>query len=1171
MIILKLIALLFLVVAVGAQSIYSIVGSGTCSSSGNHSIYDEYSCIRGAGEMKFSASRPIKFVNEAGFPHGCLVHPVGKDAVMNVNPGSGVCGGTYLCICSMRPPTICSPRDQCYHMKFDGPEIGDSILANYFKSDTGITITTDVGVHGNAMRVDPNKLYHTEQGMNVPVPFWTPPTAIWTGVNVITISAWIKMESAGTADPQYIVQISETTKNPLAGMSLEGGKPTCFATSCTVSATGSVAIGDWTFVTCAFDFGTGVASIYVGDHNIGLPVAAAATSAATCTFTLTNQQLWFGGYQKTPFDVENVFNGLIDDVRVFRKLVGADKIRSLACCNGKYVPLTTMSANGVCPPCDVSYTVTETQTLMPPPTETNTLTKTVALPTPTRSLTDTILIPPPTPTKTATFTIQPPDSPTETIMQPPTATPTIMQPPTATPTIMQPPTVTPTIMQPPTATETVIQQPTITPTLAEDLSTTETVVVQQSNTLTVMSEQSPTSTLMQPTPTPVVSLTETLKIPPSLTPTAAVIPTVSPSATATRIITPTESLVPPVVTITAVCEKTIDADTLAQDGILTCTVTCSEGGKFRSDILDHLEWEADDTIDKGFSWAMQAHSGSFMSASLIDERSLEFSLGPLDEYWPSGNEEVTIYFNDKILSSSAEIVGDTEVSFTINKRSPIPKPDKVTEIAKTIAIAPGAAKSAMLLGLNCKQRGNGTVEELMDWTMHPIGEPIGGSVHVGALVFNGLLTLSFVAAHALIAAVVYFTCSPTITDDPTVSKWTMAMGAARFPSLIFLPASFLFQGNAFAAIKLIAVAEGPGQVFAGGCGLLLLIGFLGFVVYLTHGDRFKATYVPDEHPPERCTYLYKLFYGLGTWASTGDCFVERWGEIFDCWKPRFKWFMVLELGHMLPLTAFAVRNMDSNDECGINAILMALVLFLYWCAVTFTFPFCTPFEAICMSLEALFQMVAMICLAVGFFSGEDRHPGFTVAGQFLEGAMWLMIIKTVYEVIRTLHDLCTGRTKKLKEAYEEDHKQLSETTDSLYHDIELTEHQSSAGRSLEGSSDPAKLEETQVFDDLYTFLDRADKLGVLTPTQNLSVGTPVTLAGIKNRSGWKGIITKQLEDGRVRVRLSDGAMLKVKPVNCTVDTGLSSSFAGTGDWNQIKQQAQHLQNTRSANINMEMI
>ena len=553
-------------------------------------------------------------------------------------------------------------------------------------------------------------------------------------------------------------------------------------------------------------------------------------------------------------------------------------------------------------------------------------------------------------------------------------------------------------------------------------------------------------------------------------------------------------------------------------------------------MIDQMEWQADVAIDNGFNWAMEEHRSDFFVAELLNDRQLKVKVGPFKDYWPSGDEQVNLKF-ENLLTTSTEVTGDKNITLTIQSREQIPQVGEVTTVAKSLALSPGAAKSALLLGLNCKQRGNGTVEELMDWTMHPIGLKVGGSIHVGALIFNGLLTLSFVAVHAAVAALFYFSCSPSVVSDPLASKWVHSMGAARFPSLIFLPASFLFQGNAFAAIKLIAVAETAAGVVAGCFGLSVLIAFLVFVVYLTSGDRFQATYVPDEHPPSRCTILHKLFYGLGTWASTSSCFVERWGEIFDCWKPKYKWFMVLELGHMLPLTAFAVRNMDSNDECGINALFMAGILFFYWVAITFTFPFSTPFEAICMSLEALFQMIAMIFLAIGFFSGEDRHPGFTIAGQFLEGAMWLMIIKTVYEVIRTIHDLCTGRTKRLKDAYEEDHKQLTETTDTLCQEIELERV------SSQPTEESLAMDETQELDDLYSFLDRADKLGVLTPTQNLTVGTTITLAGIKNRNGFRAVVTKQLEDGRVRVRLTDGTMLKVKPVNCTIDSSYNTSFA----------------------------
>ena len=473
--------LLVLLMATVVAGRFKLATTGQCVDAGANHVYNEEQCIRAAGTLAATAQTPITFVNEMLNPHGCLLDPIRKIAVMNVNPGAGAaCGGSYICVCTDEPSLICGKDELCYHLKFDGPEVGDSALGHYFENSNGITVVTDTAVHGKGVRVDDSTVMNQNADMGTAVPYFVPPTQIWNSAGQLSMSAWFKKESSGMQDPEYIIQMSRATYAPIAGMSIEGGFPTCFANGCKVSSMNSLVIGIWTFLSCSFDFGgTTSVSLYVADHNTGLPTTPDVSAPTCTTFTVGTEQVYIGGWKPNPIFTEHAFNGVIDDVRIYRKVLTPDEVRSAACCQGKYTPLSnTMPSNGVCPMCDTSPTATITMTDIIPPTGTKTFSKSVSssktdpLPTATKTRTGTVSLIPPSLTKSLSMTILP-DTPTEEL---PTATATI-QIESKTETIKS-------------NTLTLVSVPSNTKTLA-----TETVVV--TPTLSVL----PSSTMQLPTPT----------------------------------------------------------------------------------------------------------------------------------------------------------------------------------------------------------------------------------------------------------------------------------------------------------------------------------------------------------------------------------------------------------------------------------------------------------------------------------------------------------------------------------------------------------------------------------------------------------------------------------------------------------------------------------------------
>eukprot|EP01062_Namystynia_karyoxenos_P077338 TRINITY_DN7762_c0_g1_i1.p2 TRINITY_DN7762_c0_g1~~TRINITY_DN7762_c0_g1_i1.p2 ORF type:complete len:968 (+),score=73.38 TRINITY_DN7762_c0_g1_i1:3785-6688(+) len=369
-------------------------------------------------------------------------------------------------------------------------------------------------------------------------------------------------------------------------------------------------------------------------------------------------------------------------------------------------------------------------------------------------------------------------------------------------------------------------------------------------------------------------------------------------------------------------------------------------------------------------------------------------------------------------------------------RAKPPIPDSVREAQESVKATASAAtavsllsssspsgnvaKLAMLMDINCCDGGDGEAGDAMDWTMHPLAFKVAGSLWAGALAGNGIMLCTFIlvhftAVHILVGA---RGCGAGQERGDGLSDFQRVAAMVRFPSLAFLPFAFLFQGNMYAAAKLLVTADAahPGRLVVAVAAILVLVTLLGIVIRMTNTSRsgFSARYIVDEPRTGRCVMLRDFLLGRAAWISTEGAFVERWGEIFDCWRPPYHRFLVIELGHMIPLTFLAVRNPRSWKACAVNTWLMTAVTTVYLLAVVIPRPYNTRFENLCMGVESALQVAALSCLAVGFQSENRDHGAFATAGTLMVVAMLVMLFKTVYDIVAFAMGLCEGRSERLR-------------------------------------------------------------------------------------------------------------------------------------------------------------
>eukprot|EP01065_Artemidia_motanka_P048737 TRINITY_DN7930_c0_g1_i1.p1 TRINITY_DN7930_c0_g1~~TRINITY_DN7930_c0_g1_i1.p1 ORF type:complete len:1053 (+),score=219.80 TRINITY_DN7930_c0_g1_i1:58-3216(+) len=306
--------------------------------------------------------------------------------------------------------------------------------------------------------------------------------------------------------------------------------------------------------------------------------------------------------------------------------------------------------------------------------------------------------------------------------------------------------------------------------------------------------------------------------------------------------------------------------------------------------------------------------------------------------------------------------------------------------------SPNIAKLAMLSKADC-----GDDAQEMDWTLHPTGVALRGSAHVGAVVSNTCLLGGFIMLHWVLVNIVHAQLPKCREGGKGATDWQGSCGAVRFPSLAVFPYAFLFQGSVLSVATLLfsGSTEFAAVGFAG--VLVVVVAPFAGLWFLTDAS-FAARY-SSSSPQGRCRTVKWFLVGEAEWVSTDGAFVQRWGEVFSPWKGgRRRRFLLVELGHIVPMTFAAVRPPDGWQDCTANTAAMAGVLAIHFAALVATLPYIAPFENAFLLLEALLQVLAVVGTAVGYSSGDAAHWTFTGSARVVVAAMYVMLVKALLDL-----------------------------------------------------------------------------------------------------------------------------------------------------------------------------
>eukprot|EP01063_Lacrimia_lanifica_P011598 TRINITY_DN18333_c0_g1_i1.p1 TRINITY_DN18333_c0_g1~~TRINITY_DN18333_c0_g1_i1.p1 ORF type:complete len:498 (+),score=94.83 TRINITY_DN18333_c0_g1_i1:142-1494(+) len=226
---------------------------------------------------------------------------------------------------------------------------------------------------------------------------------------------------------------------------------------------------------------------------------------------------------------------------------------------------------------------------------------------------------------------------------------------------------------------------------------------------------------------------------------------------------------------------------------------------------------------------------------------------------------------------------------------------------------------------------------------------------------------------------------------------------------------------------------------AGGCaaGVFAILSCLAipWLVWrkVVQGVPAEGFVVADPRRKGNCLAIF--FLGAGEWVSRrpDPHWVHRWTAVVRSYRGPTAWYVVVEFAASFAVSATHASTPETLAGCG-HVKLASGAIFLILLAVEMAvWPHIHDRNNHLDTLALLCNAVAMGALAVGYYRGRGgdatirEHVEFDVAGGLLTGAVALLILRAVLDVVVFVYVVCSGRRTELQHIVWERHLRRSST------------------------------------------------------------------------------------------------------------------------------------------------
>ena len=300
-------------------------------------------------------------------------------------------------------------------------------------------------------------------------------------------------------------------------------------------------------------------------------------------------------------------------------------------------------------------------------------------------------------------------------------------------------------------------------------------------------------------------------------------------------------------------------------------------------------------------------------------------------------------------------------------------------------------------------------EDDLSRLIHPLGFRIGGSPHAGSIVGNIAIC---VGTTALVTAAIYAISNLLGKDIEIMSS------IIRYPSVTAMIPMFLFGGIVQSSVELLAYPRGIMYTLSGVMGIVFGGGFLFIMFCVGRKEVFNSQLEPAL---ERNTFS-KFMLGSHTWISIEGNHLEKMGALFDVLtehsdkgiKSIFRRgrYMMFELFHLLVLASLSVFRALSYESCAAKSFSLGTVMLSHVVITVYLQPFLALFLNRLMIMTSLLPTIGLFAAGVGYLLHDSQHWTITFAAITFFSAMMGALIRTAYEVITWMMDVCSYKSKE---------------------------------------------------------------------------------------------------------------------------------------------------------------
>eukprot|EP01060_Flectonema_neradi_P017453 TRINITY_DN24338_c0_g1_i1.p1 TRINITY_DN24338_c0_g1~~TRINITY_DN24338_c0_g1_i1.p1 ORF type:complete len:609 (+),score=88.19 TRINITY_DN24338_c0_g1_i1:184-1827(+) len=330
----------------------------------------------------------------------------------------------------------------------------------------------------------------------------------------------------------------------------------------------------------------------------------------------------------------------------------------------------------------------------------------------------------------------------------------------------------------------------------------------------------------------------------------------------------------------------------------------------------------------------------------------------------------------------------------------------------------------------------------MPFVLHPTQITIHDSVFAGAVVGNLLLSVVFTIIAAIgVTLIVYLPCLKTSKN------YVESSGLLRFPSCALFVFLFLYQGTTYAAARQVAYPQEQNMadfIVSGVAGLIFCLIVPVWVFRRISRDvPMHGRYRTDD--VERNAFTIFII-GPGEWVSRRKehHWVNRYKTMIASYKERNATHVYSMFGSSLMLSLAKVPYTPTMTSCGNVRLMCSIILLGLFVLDAWKRPYSRPRDIFLTSGINLSQSIGLACFAIGFYSGDLDHDGFSMGQTWLIVATVFIIIKTILDLISEAYVICSGRRERLQQ-------QEWKESDPEMMDIPLTETKDVENEDFSGS------------------------------------------------------------------------------------------------------------------------